>query len=214
MPKQSLKNNRKRSTRSNNSGIPNPPQWSSTVRFNYVQRFFINTAGGVSQRAITNIDIFDLKCACITAATAARIFGGAKLNSIECWAANSSATASNTLVVEMFTNNPNLGSSSKIFSDTAVGTSNVAHVKAKPPKGSFSADWLPNVIGTEYTVFNLTGPQGTIIDINMTIELNDDETALFVLGAFAAGTPGTIYTRALDSTNAAPHITPLGVITN
>jgi len=197
---------------SESSGIPNPPQWSPTVKFNYIQRFFCAPGGGVNLRPITNLDLLDLKFVATGAAAGNRIFGGVKLNSLDVWCANTSATASNTVLVEWFTNNPSLGSSSKIFSDTAVGTTNVAHVHAKPPPGSFSADWLPNVIGTNYSIFNITCPQGSIVDVNMTVELIDDETTnTLISGTIAAATAGVLYTRALDSVAGTAGFTPLGV---
>jgi hypothetical protein len=189
--------------------LPNPPQWSSTVAFQYVQRFVANSVG-VSNRSITNLCLQDLKCVATAAAAASRIFGAVKLKSVEAWCANSSAGSANTIEIEMFTNNPYFGTNSKVYSDTAIGTSNVAHVKCRPPPGSFSADWLPNVVGTEYTVFDVTCPQGTIIDVTMVAHLIDEETAIAVTGAVAAATAGILYTRSLDNTNAAPKLTPVG----
>lgn len=166
----------------------------------------------MTSRAITNLDLIDLKCVATSAVAAYRIFAGVRLRKVEMWAANSSAGSSNTIQVEMQTANPYIGNDSKLFTDTAVGTSNVAHVKAKPPPGSFADAWLPTVIGTEFEIFNITGPQGSIIDVHMIIALNDDETATLVTGAVAAATAGILYTRKLDSTNAVPLISPVGVI--
>jgi len=177
---------------------------------NYVQRFVAQSAG-VNIRAITNLDLQDLKCMATAATSAYRIFGAVKLNSIDMWCANSNATASNTLEVEYFTDNPYFGTSSKIFSDTAVGTTNVAHVHAVPPKNSYSGSWLPAQTSQQNTIANITCPQGTVIDVNMTVELIDDESSISVTGAVVAASAGYLYTRLLDSTNGAPKLVPLGV---
>jgi hypothetical protein len=189
-------------------GIPNPPQWSSTIKTNFRQRF-IATAAVNSGRQITNVELLDLKCVATAANAAYRLFYGLKINQIEMWAANSSATASNTIELEWYTNNPAYGTDSKIITDTAVGTTNVAHIRAKPPKDSFSGAWLP-YLSTAYAVFDLTVPQGTIIDIDFTVSFIDDESAIAVTaGAVAGATVGTLYTRYLDSAAGTPLIYPI-----
>jgi len=172
----------------------------------------LNSAG-VASRAITNIDLLDLKCVAISAVAANRILTGVRLRKVEMWCANSSSGSANTIQVEMQTANPYFGNDSKLFADTAVGTTNVAHVCAKPPRGSFADAWLPIVVGTAFEIFNVTGPQGSIIDVHLVVTFADDEAATSVSGAVAAATAGILYTRKLDSTNASPLITPIGVIT-
>lgn len=179
------------------------------MRTNYVQRF-VNNAAAVTQRAITNIDLFDLKFVASSATAGYRIIGGVKLNYIEVWSANASGSAINTIEVELVTSNPYFGSTSKIFSDCAIGTANVAHVKAKPAKDSFTGSWLPNNSANIFTVANLTLPIGSIVDVNMTIEFIDEENATLVSGAVASATTGKLYTRPLDSTNVGPRILPIG----
>jgi len=98
--------------------------------------------------------------------------------------------------------------------DTALGTTNVAHAHAKPPRGSFAAAWLPDIVGSSYVVCNITCPQGTIIDVNMTVELIDDETTnTTITGAIVGATPGVLYTRPLDSLAGTAFLIPLGVNT-
>lgn len=176
---------------------------------NFTQRFVCQN--GVTERAITNLDLQDLKCVATSATSATRIIGAVKLNSIKAWCANSSATASNTIEVQYFTDNPYFGSSSKIYSDTAVGTTNVAYVHSKPLKGSYSGSWLPNIVGTQYTVATITCPTGTIVDVNVIAELIDEELALSVTGLVSVATVGILYGRRLDSTNGSPEFLPLGV---
>jgi hypothetical protein len=192
-------------------GVPNPPQWSSTLRKKFTQRFVVQS-GGVNQLAINNIEIQDLKCMATSATAAYRIFGAVKLNWVKAWAANTSASSSNTIVIEMITNNPYSGSIAKTFTDTAVGTTNVAYVMAVPPQNAFSGEWLPNVGANVYEVFNITAPAGTVIDLGMEVELLDDETATAVTSTVSGATVGILYTRYLDSAAGSPKIQPLGVL--
>jgi hypothetical protein len=192
------------------SGIPNPPQWSSTLRTDFTQRFVVQS-GGVNQLAINNIELQDLKCMATGATAAYRIFGAMKLNWVKAWCANSSATASNTIVIEMITTNPYSGSIAKTFTDTAVGTTNVAYVKAVPPGNSYTGEWLPNVGANPYEVFNITAPAGTVVDVNLSVELIDDESAIAVTYSVSGATAGYLYTRNLDSAAGTPRIEPIGV---
>jgi hypothetical protein len=112
--------------------------------------------------------------------------------------------------LEWYTNNPAYGTDSKIFTDTAVGTTNVAHVRAKPPPNSFSGAWLPYT-ATQYAVFDLTCPQGTIIDVSFTASFVDDESSIAVTGAVVGATVGVLYTRPLDSIAGTPEFIPVAV---
>jgi hypothetical protein len=191
------------------SGVPNPPQWSSTIKTNFTQRFVCTT--GINQLSITNIDLLDLKCVATAANAAYRLLSGLKVKKVSMWAANSAAVSSNTIALEWFTGNPAFGNDSKYIADTAVGTTNVAHIACKPPQGSFSASWLPNT-ATSYGVFNLTAPQGTVVDVEMTVSFSDDEAGVAVTGTVAAATVGYLYTRHLDSATNGTAITPIGVL--
>jgi hypothetical protein len=163
----------------------------------------------MSGRQVTNVELLDLKCVATSAIAAYRLLYGLKINSIEMWAANSSAIASNTIQVEWYTNNPAYGTDSKIFTDTAVGTTNVAYVRAKPPRGSFTGSWLP-YLATAYAVFDITCPEGTVVDIDFTVSFIDDESAIAVTaGVVAGGIVGTLYTRYLDSASVPPLLAPV-----
>jgi hypothetical protein len=225
MPRRMTSNNRSRRVNNSRRGLPrnprssfiqqalpNPPQWSSTVTTAYVQRFVATS--GINGVVIDTTELFDLKCVATTATSAARIFGGLKVTGIEIWAANSSATASNTIQLEWLTQNPFFGAPSRIVSDTAIGTSNVAHIKTKPPRNSFAAEWLPITPEPNGdpapSVFSIVCPQGSIVDVHMVVALRDIEGASFVSGTVAAATTGILYTRHLDSTELAPALTPIG----
>lgn len=177
---------------------------------NYVQRF-INNGEPITKAPISNLDLLDLKCMATGSSAAYRVFGAAKLNSIEVWSGNATGNAVNTIEVELATNNPNFGSMSKIFSDSAIGTANVAHVKAIPPRDSFSGAWLPTVGSTEYVLAYLTLPLGSIVDVNMTVDLIDEEAATPVTGTVSAATLGVLYTRSLDN-HSSNVILPVGVL--
>jgi len=178
---------------------------------NYIQRF-VNNGDSVSKRAITNIDLFELKFMATSATAGYRIFNAVKLNSLDVWSANISVPGTNTIEVELLTNNQYSGAPSKIYSDSAIGISDIAHVHVKPAKASFVGSWLPlPVSGSPITLMYLTIPRYSAIDINLTVDLIDEESPQIINNAIAGATLGTLYTRPLDSDNATPDLLPIGV---
>ncbi len=99
-----------------------------------------------------------------------------------------------------------VGVPSTLASDTSMGASLCAHVKSRPPRGSAAAMWL--VIGSNSTVFELTAPANSIIDVDLDVVLNDGKGAQTVLAAVAGATAGVLYVRALNS-NGSNNIPPL-----
>jgi hypothetical protein len=193
--------------------LAQPPQWSPTVAVDLHLRFELATAG-VNSLAISTTDLLNLKVVATTAVLAYRIFDAVKLRKVEIWCANTVATASNTVEVEFLSSNPYYSDDSKIFTKTAVGTSAVAHVVAKPnPKGMSSA-WFSGA-SNSFTIFNISAPQGSIVDVYLSARLIDDEPHLPNAGiTVAAATAGTFYGLYLDNDQgAAAVILPLGVNT-
>jgi hypothetical protein len=185
---------------------PNPPQFKPTVVSQQRVRYVINAAGGVSARGISNIALQDTLCMATAAAVAYRLLDGIRIREIEVWAANGAGNASNSIVVE-FLKTPGVGGPGWQFSDTALGLSDVAHVRCRPPKGSLAEDWLPSDTNS---LIELTLPQGAVIDIIFDQVFADTDVPVLVTGAVAAATVGKVYRRALDNTNGVPAILPVG----
>jgi hypothetical protein len=173
---------------------------------------FVATSA-VSAGNITNTDLLDLKCVATSATAASRILQAVKLKSVDMWCTSVSDTATNSIECQMLTTNPYFGSMSKVFSDSAMGVSDIAHVHAVPPVGSFSGDWVPNIAGTSYPLFQLTCPDGCIVDIVVLVQFKEEETATSVTGTVAAATAGILYTRALNSSTNVNSLVPIGCIT-
>jgi len=193
------------------SFLSNPPQYSASLTLGFTQRYIIEGSGGVANRQITNLDLFDSRCFATGATAAYRTLAAIKLKSVEMWCSNTPAVSgSNSLVCEWYNTNPYSGSSSKMYTDSSLGMANIAHVLATPPKNGFSGEWLPNIFGSEYPILELTGPIGTIIDLKMSFQFILDEAPVLVTGTVVAATTGQMYLRHLDSTNASPTIFPIG----
>ncbi len=179
----------------NDGGIPNPTDnWSSTVKFTWTQRYLAQATFAVN---ITDTELLAAKIVAATATAGYTILSGVRLKRVQMWAAQAVAFTNTSIQCEFQTTNPSYGSSSRLYSDTIVGSANVAHVDARPDPESYSASWLAD---GDYSVLYMAGPAGTVIDVTMEVTLIDNEGAGASLGVLtiAGATVGTLYTRALD----------------
>lgn len=141
------------------------------------------------------------------AAAAFRLWDGIRIKRVSLWAANGAGNASNTVQIE-FNNTAGVGGPGFTFNDTAMGLADVAHVSVKAPKDSRASFWLGG--GTNTEIFQLTLPQGSVVDIEFEACFADTEAPVAVTAVVAAATIGKVYMRALDNANAAPAILPVG----
>lgn len=154
---------------------------------------FVSTSG-----TITSVSPSDLMTASGTICTVANttctsMFGTVKVNRIEIWTPPASQGASATCSCEFFgtSNTP-----SREFSDTSISVATPAHLVAVPPPQSLASFWQ-GASGT--ALFKLTAPVGSIIDVWLSLIMNDDEVTI-VTRAVSTATLGSIYYLGLDST--------------
>jgi hypothetical protein len=196
-------NGRVSQKKSPESSRTNPGQWTPTIKKVIKMRYLSNAAA--TSKWVTDQDLMDSKVVATGVATMYRILNAIRLKSVEVWAANVSASTARTIAVEFTTNNAvGFGENSMIFSDTALGVSDIAHVKCKPPKDSYAAQWHSNSSANpNYELFNVTCPTASIIDVEYEASFIDDEPQSTVYTApVAVLTVGTLYTRSLDASNA------------
>lgn len=181
----------------------------STVQVKHRFRFVAN--GSSYSGIISFDDLADLLCVATGAIAAFRLFDAVRLREVEIWACNAAGDASNTAEVE-FLNTATTGGPGVTFSDTAMGLQNIAHVHAKPPKGSRADLWLNNAtgqLGNDYALFRLAVPKGGIVDIVLEGCFYDNDTSVSVTGTVASATVGKIYCRPLDSAQNTAHLLPI-----
>jgi hypothetical protein len=137
--------------------------------------------------------------------TVTSFFGSVKVNQIEMWSPPASQGSSTTCSVDW------IGSSyqpNREYSDTSVSVATPAHVISSPPPMSIAAFWQTS---STNTLFNLIAPVGTIIDVHLSLILNDDDESL-VTSSVAGAALGNIYYLSLDS-NATHHYPPVSLTT-
>jgi hypothetical protein len=194
MRKQSKQNGRKRNTSRpmrRDQLIAHPPQIPSYGITRDVRLRFAQIASGATN--ITFQNLLDTIAVCTSATTAADLFEGVRVNSVELWAIAALGTPA---TVSLSFDGTTAGSQGdqKTHTDTSMGVE-PAHVKAHPDPltqaGQFQAT-------SASVAFILTCPAGTVIDVSLSFrqpvlgEVNATQNVV------VGGAAGLIFYRGLD----------------
>jgi len=118
---------------------------------------------------LTDIDLLEQLLFATSGSQTYRVFDSVRLKSIELFSA-SSTNRLHTVSVEWLRVEP-YGSKTQTVSDTAVGVTEPAHVRAMPPKDSYAHSWLsPDSTPRSLAVLSL--PFDTVIDITVQYVIN------------------------------------------
>jgi len=121
-------------------------------------------------------------------------YGSVRLNGVSIWTPPAAQGATATCSVEYY--GQSQGNTVE-YSDTTVSTAQPAVVRTRPPPQSLSAFWQTPDIANQQLV-RIIAPTGSIIDVDLSLILYDDESAAQTRAVVAAAL-GTVYYLALDN---------------
>jgi len=186
-------------------GRSDPPQISSNITLRHVYRF-VSSSGTATVLTPTS-----LLCAAGTMGTALNtsvtsFVASVRINRVTMWTppASQGATATCSVNWNGYQNSPDVE-----MSDTTVSVSRPARVSCVPPRGSLAAFW--QTVGTN-TICTLVAPTGTIIDVDLSLILSDDDPGTAASTAVATAAVGGIYYLSLDP-NATHRYVPVSLFT-
>jgi len=168
-----------------------PPQISANPRMHHKFRFGAGSSGA-GNYVITNNDVL-LACGgiCTVAnSTITAIFSAFKINFVEAWALAGASPATITL---NWNGSPVFVTNAEV-SDTSVSPAYPSHIKAVPPKSSNASFWQT---ASGNSLFVLTVPNDTVVDLDISIIMSDQQDVDTVTGVSTA-TLGNQYFLALD----------------
>ncbi len=170
-----------------------PPMLSANVKVRHVYRF---TSATGTATAITDRNICQIIGGMCTVAntTLKGLSNAAKLHRISIWAPPASQGASVTCSI--LWNSGSFAPDIEV-SDSTNSTAVPARLSTRPPPGSSASFWMGETASN--TMFTITAPAGSIIDVDVTHLLADTQAALTSYGV-AAGTLGAYYYLPLDGT--------------
>jgi hypothetical protein len=183
-----------------------PPQLKSNIVVRHTYRF---TSTSATATAITPTSLLGAAgTVCNTGNTAvACIFQSVKVNKLRMWAPPPAQGSVATCSVEWIGSVASQISNLEV-SDSSNSTATPAIVSCRPPRQSLASFWQQP--GTN-TLFTLTAPVGTIIDVSLSLIMQDDDVGVPGIG-IATGTSGLIYFLSLDP-NATHHYVPVSLTT-
>jgi len=178
--------------------ICKPPQVKTNVIFSHKYRYIATGSSSFVVNAIKLAAACGTVCA--VANTSCTIFtDSVRIRSIEIWSpAPSQGTAATATVLWNQLSAGISNMSTVEVSDTSMSTAYPAHVKCRPPKASFAANWTSSA-ATSPTLMTLSIATGSIIDLEVDLILADTG-ASGPVATIATGVLGTVYYLPLDGT--------------
>jgi len=172
-----------------------PPQIQSNIIVSHVYRFVSNNGEAIT---VSSLNLLGAAGVMGTVANTdvQTIFASVKVHSVTMWG---TVTAGDSFTVSCEWE----GAAGTIInnaeaSDTSTSVAYPAYLFTRPPKRSSAEFWMP-ANGT--TVFTLTAPSGTIIDVHMSLISQDDDDGQSLANykiPVSSCTVGTSYYLALD----------------
>ncbi len=181
-----------------------PTPFNAAVVVKKTLRFKANAAVNVN---VTSVGVLDMLCMADTATTAQRLFSSVRLDSVEVWSPMASDLVPVTCSVEFQAPSAtSIGSPNFLHSDTSMGSDHCAHLRTSPSPSSIASMWQSRTATN--TLFTLVCPANSIVDVHLTLCLQNGEPATAVTGAPVGATVGTVYCRGLDGAAAASTVLP------
>jgi len=172
-------------------------------------RFITSSAITAGSAPVTAPNLLDLLCVATGTSAAYRLAAAVRVNSLEMWSPMASDLVPVTCSVEWSANTSTFGGPSMTTSDTSMGSSRCAHVRAKPPASSLAAMWQGP--SATQVLFNLICPANTVLDIHLAVVLRANETsAVAVAGTVSGATVGVLYCRTLYNGSGIGNFAPVG----
>jgi hypothetical protein len=157
--------------------------------------FQFTSIAGLSAVPITRIDLLNLMMTALTATTAVSTIGAIKIKKIRVWSPIISSFVPQTVEIEW---NGGLYAPSAIHSAVSEGLS-PSKLETSPPLGSSPSLW--SIIGATNsgeTMFTVTCPSGSVLQLSVALRLMDDEAAGNIITC-AGASIGKVYYGFLDA---------------
>lgn len=182
-----------------------PPEFVPTLSLGHKFRF--STGVAFTGLPVTRAMLLNLYTMATTTSNQNRLVTAVKLKRVQVWGSPPimGSGAPTTVVVEWLGNQ----APSTIHSDTGMGV-RPSYVSSRPPVDSSDRWWSISGTNESEVLFKISGPIGTVIDIQAAVRLADDEAAVAAEnGTAVMSTVGKVYFNYLDGF-ASKLLTPAG----
>jgi hypothetical protein len=182
-----------------------PPQIRSNIELTHRYRF-ISTSGTSTALTATSLLCAAGTVCYITNSSVVSTYSAVRVNSIEIWTPPASQGSTATCSVDWVGGFVNVVN--REISDTSVSVTTPAHIVTGPPPMSLAKFWQT---ASTTTLCNVVAPTGSIIDVVLSLVVQDTDSAAAV-STVATAVLGQSYFLSLDS-NATHRYTPVSLTT-
>lgn len=172
--------------------FPSPIQ--TTIQVDKVFRYVASAA--LINTSLSAQSFFDSWWFASSAIAGYRLANAFRIRKLEMWAP-STGTTPVTISIEDTYASAIAGGSTRVKSDTSMGTNRPAHLVFVPRPGTAESMWQ----GASNTsaFFTLNGPVGTVVDLHISFAVQDgSQVPVAVTRAVAGATVGAVYVSPLD----------------
>lgn len=170
-----------------------PPEFVPTLSFGHKFRFRGSYA--FTNVSITRSRLLNLYSVATTTTNQFRLLTAVKIRRVSMWGQPVALGSANTRISIEWAG---FNSPSTIHSDTASGV-RASFISSNPPPDSSAAWWSISGSNEGEDLFKLTGPTGTVIDLDLELRFADNEAAVAAEnGTAAAASVGRVYWNYLD----------------
>lgn len=149
-------------------GPAHPPSVNISAKIKTKLRFVVQTGGNYVINSNNIADLLNFPTA--AGATAYRLINAYRIRSMEFWSPPSSTGQPVSIQFQWVGNTVAAADQSVVFSDTALGQDQPAHIRCIPPRNTSHSNWQ---IGSTATVCQFTAATGTLIDLVIEFTMAD-----------------------------------------
>jgi hypothetical protein len=195
--------------------VVHPPPWSPNLIIRRKIRFQASAANVAPYNTVTVDNIFGLHGMAINATTMYTLFTSVRIREIEMWGPPASSLAPVTVAVRfpagVFSG---ISNPESVVSDTSIGATVPAYLRAKPPKNSLANMWVSGDLNS--SMMQLEFPINAIVDFtfdgSISTAFGGPSITPFIFTVVGA-TTGDMYCLALDSTPSTGLLVPVSLNT-
>jgi len=178
--------------RANRSGnAMAPPQIKSNIVITHKYRYTASSAVSGTSFNAGNLVLSAGSMCTVTNTTVTSLFSSVKVDAVEIWSPPASQGSFATCAIEWNGSAAQAVAANLEISDTSVSTAQPAHLRSHPPPQSLAGFWQTPGIANN-ALFVLNCPAGSIVDVTMSLIMNDDEDTA-IAGGVATGVLGKQY---------------------
>ncbi len=206
LPRKNQKSkNMKKQSKSQKQSIRSLPP-SRDLRLAGIHTFRFKNTTGVTDRAVDRTDLLGLLGTATSASAVASLFESVKIHRIDLWTIGANSTSTTQSVAVKWSGLASGQDWPELVSTTTLGVAQPSHLTSSPPPGSLASFCISKA--TAGTIFTITAPANTIIDLRCSFVMQNAQSSAIVSYVSSGLTAGFCVFGPLDHASGTPVFIP------